>query len=159
MYSHEPQNYNCPFCNIVKGIEDEQTFTNQADIICRDEFVMAFIASHWWPNNKGHVIVVPNDHIENIYLLPDFLSDKIHRVEKNIALALKEKYQCDGISVRQHNEPCGGQDVWHYYVHVFPRYKDDNLYTLDSQRYLSGKEERIPFARKLKEYFDKKQQQ
>lgn len=44
------------------------------------------------------------------------------------ALALKAALSCDGISTRQQNEPAGDQDVWHYHVHVFPRYADDGLY-------------------------------
>ena len=155
MYNHEPQNYKCPFCRIAKGIEDEFVYTKQTDIFYRDELVTAFISSHWWPNNKGHVIIVPNDHIENIYSLSDSLSDKIHTLEKKVAIALKETYQCDGVSSRQHNEPCGGQDVWHYHLSIFPRYKDDNLYILHSEKYLSTKEERMPFATNLKEYFEK----
>lgn len=60
-------------------------------------------------------------------------------------------YKCDGVSSRQHNEPCGNQDVWHYHLHVFPRYKDDNLYL--TNRELSKPEERIEYADRLKDYF------
>ncbi len=155
MYNHEPRNYQCPFCRIAKGIEDEFVHTKQADIFYRDEFITAFIASHWWPNNKGHVIIVPNEHIENVYDLPDDLSDKIHRLEKKVAIALKETYLCDGVSSRQHNEHCGNQDVWHYHLHIFPRYKDDNLYIRHDKKYLSSENERMPFAKKLSKYLGK----
>ena len=119
MYNHEPKGYVCPFCLIVKGIENEHLDTKQNDIVYKDEFVTAFIASGWWGNNKGHVIIIPNKHIENIYDLSSGLSHRIHDVEKKVALALKETYGCDGVSSRQHNEPCGNQDVWHYHLHVF----------------------------------------
>lgn len=75
-------------------------------------------------------------------------------MEKEVALALKETYKCDGVSSRQHNEPCGGQDVWHYHLHVFPRYKDDNFYKTD--RVNSKPQERVEYAQKIKEYFRKK---
>lgn len=155
MHNHEPQNYRCPFCRIVKGVEDEFVYTNQTDIFYRDDFIISFISSHWWPNNKGHIIIVPNNHIENVYDLPDYLSDKIHRFEKKVAIAIKEAYSCDGVSSRQHNEPCGNQDVWHYHLHIFPRYTNDNLYILDGKKCLSAPEERVPFATKLREYFEK----
>jgi len=45
MYNHEPQGYICPFCNIVKGIENEHVYTKQKDIIYKDEYITAFIAS------------------------------------------------------------------------------------------------------------------
>jgi len=71
MYNHEPENYICPFCLIAQGIENEHVLTRQADVISRNEYVTAFIGAGWWRNNKGHVIIIPNKHIENImiYLL------------------------------------------------------------------------------------------
>lgn len=64
-------------------------------------------------------------------------------------------YQCDGVSSRQHNEPCGSQDVWHYYLHVFPRYKNDELYKTDRKN--SKPEERVEYSKRIKDYFDRKQ--
>lgn len=150
MYNHEPENYSCPFCKIAKGIE-EGVITKQADVIFRNEYVTAFIASDWWPKNKGHVIIIPNKHYENIYTLPDDSSSRIHILAKYVSLALKETYQCDGTSTRQHNEPAGGQDVWHYHLHVFPRFEGDNLY--GANRGTTTHEERLPYAEKLREYF------
>ena len=153
MYNHEPEGYTCPFCLIVGGVENEHLHTKQEDIVYKDDDVTAFIASCWWKNNKGHVIIIPNKHIENIYDLPSELSHKIHDVEKEIAFALKEMYQCDGVSSRQHNEPCGNQDVWHYHLHVFPRYKNDELYKTSREN--SKPEDRIGYAKKIRDYFIK----
>lgn len=97
------------------------------------------------------LIIIPNRHIESIYDLSSDISSKIHNLEKEIAIALKKVYQCDGVSSRQHNEPAGNQDVWHYHLHVFPRYKDDNLYM--TERELSIPEKRAQYACKLREYF------
>jgi histidine triad (HIT) family protein len=152
LYNHEPQNYICPFCLVVQGVESENVLTKQSDIIFQDEYITAFIAAGWWKNNKGHVIIIPNEHIENIYDIPSVLSAKIHNLEKEVAIAFKKVYRCDGVSSRQHNEPCGDQDVWHYHLHVFPRYKDDNLY--GTKREFSKAEERIEYADKLKIYFN-----
>ena len=148
MYNHAPDDYICPFCLISQGLESART--TQQDVIYRNNFVTAFIPSHFWENNKGHVIIIPNEHFENIYDLPDELGTQIHRVARRVALALKECYQCEGVSTRQHNEPGGNQDVWHYHLHVFPRYKGDNLY--QTHRRPTTPEERLPYAEKLRPY-------
>ena len=154
MFNHEPKNYKCPFCKIAKGIEDDNVITKQQDIFYQDKFITAFIASDWWPNNKGHAIIIPNKHIENIYSLTENLSNKIHKLEKEIFIAFKKEYKCDGVSSRQHNEPDGGQDVWHYHIHIFPRFKNDNLYKLDDYKHKAKEKERKFFADKLKKYFN-----
>ena len=153
MYNHKPENYNCPFCLVAQEIENEHVLTKQDDVIYRDAFITAFIAAGCWKNNKGHVLIIPNQHYENIYELPANLSNKIHCFEKEVALALKEVYKCDGVSSRQHNEPSGSQDVWHYHLHVFPRYENDNLYKTD--REWLPQDERKGYATKLREYFQK----
>ncbi|MCB2298153.1 HIT family protein [Clostridium tagluense] len=154
MYNHAPKDYICPFCLIVKGIENEHVLTKQDDIVYKDDYITAFIGAGWWNNNKGHVIIIPNNHFENIYELPNEFSAKIHEFEKEIAIAFKKVYKCDGVSSRRHNEHCGNQDVWHYHLHVFPRYKNDNLYL--TGRELSKPEERLEYAEKLKNYFKEK---
>lgn len=154
MYNHAPKNYVCPFCKIAKGIEDEHVITRKADIFYRDRFITAFIASHWWPNNKGKLLIIPNKHFENIYDLPESLSNKIHACAKKAAVALKEIYRCDGVSMLQHNEPAGNQEDWHYHLHVFPRYKNDRLYALYERKYLAPEKERKKFALKMRRYFE-----
>lgn len=152
MYNHAPEGYICPFCQIAKGKENEQISTKQNDIIYKDVDVTAFISSCWWKNNKGHVIIIPNKHIENLYDLPSDISCRIHNLERKIAFALKETYLCDGVSSRQHNEPAGNQDVWHYHLHVFPRYVNDRLYKSDREN--TKPEERLEYAQKLRDYLD-----
>jgi histidine triad (HIT) family protein len=55
-------------------------------------------------------------------------------VGKRIALALRTTYGCNGTSFRQRNEPAGGQEVWHYHLHVFARYLGDDLYGRHQER-------------------------
>jgi len=154
MYNHAPKDYICPFCLIAKGVENENLHTTQSEIVYKDDYITAFIASGWWKNNKGHIIIIPNKHFENIYDLSDQVSAKIHKLEKQISIGMKKVYKCDGVSSRQHNEPCGNQDVWHYHLHVFPRYKDDNLYL--SERGQSDLNERLEYAKLLRDYFIEK---
>jgi len=122
-----PNNYECPFCKIVNGRYDGIA-TVAEDVLIRGEHVTAFVSSHQWPDNKGHVIIITNNHYENLYSLPNEMAIPIQEISKTIAMALKSAFECPGISTRQHNEPAGGQDVWHYHLHVFPRYDSDNLY-------------------------------
>lgn len=126
--SDAPANYACPFCAIVAGVERDNVATRQAEVVLRAPGVTAFVASDQWPNNPGHILVVPNEHFENLYTLPTRLAEPLQDVIRNVALALKEAYRCPGTSTRQHNESAGGQDVWHYHVHVFPRFENDQLY-------------------------------
>ena len=75
---------------------------------------MAFINSRRWPNNPGGVLIVPNQHFENLYDMPEEILVRIYVMAKKMALALKETYKCDGTSIRQYNEPAGNQDAWHF---------------------------------------------
>jgi histidine triad (HIT) family protein len=117
--------------------------------VYHDHRITAFICRDKWPNNPGHVLIIPNRHYENIYTLPVPLAARIQECAQAIALALKRIYHCDGTSTRQHNEPAGGQDVWHYHLHVFPRYYDDNLYFSHIESMTD--DERLHYAKKLRE--------
>jgi histidine triad (HIT) family protein len=148
---HAPPDYVCPFCLIVAGVESEHVWTEQQDVVYRDTHVNAFVAAAWWPNNPGHVIIVPNEHFENIFDLPLVYATALHAAAQKIAVAFKHTYRCDGVSTRQHNEPAGNQDVWHYHLHVFPRYHNDRLYELIRQRRRTTPEERIAYAVRLRQ--------
>ena len=151
MYNHAPDDYICPFCSLIQGTENKQLYSVQSDIIYQDDIVTAFIGSHQWPNNHGNVIIVPNQHFENIYDLPIHFAADIHKVARMVAIAQKAVYVCDGVSTRQHNEPGGNQDVWHYHLHVSPRYKDDQFYTfLLTQREYMPAERRARHAEELR---------
>lgn len=144
MYNHAPADYACPFCRLAQQTEHE-------DVSCtvyHDSTITAFVSSHWWPNNPGHVLIVPNQHYENIYDLPIHLAARIRECAKAVALAMKAAYSCDGVSTRQHNEPAGNQDVWHYHLHAFPRYQGDELYT--SRKQSTTAEERADYAQRLR---------
>ncbi len=146
---HAPAVYDCPFCAVVRG-EDRLPWTVQEDVVLRALRTTAWINARWWANNPGGVIVVPNEHVENMYELHRELAGDVHETARLVALALKASYGCDGVSTRQHNEPAGGQDVWHYHQHVFPRYRRDHLYLHRRRR--TKPEERLPYAAKLRQF-------
>jgi histidine triad (HIT) family protein len=90
---------------------------------------IAFVSPRWWPNNHGNLLVVPVRHYENLYELPAEAGHAVHDLVQEVAIAMRLTYGREGVSTRQHNERAGGQDVWRYHVHVFPRYADDELYS------------------------------
>lgn len=55
-YSHAQEGYECPFCQVAAGVDRPGRGTKQRDIVYRNDYVTAFIATKWWPNNKGHAI-------------------------------------------------------------------------------------------------------
>jgi histidine triad (HIT) family protein len=150
MYNHAPADYRCPLCLLAQGTPD--SWNTLDDIVLKDEQVLAFVSPTSWPNNPGHVLVIPIQHFENIYDLPVEMGGVLHAAIRTVALAFKAAYACDGVSTRQHNEPAGNQDVWHYHVHVFPRYAGDSLYLSQNQRRLTTAEVRRPYAAKLRAY-------
>jgi histidine triad (HIT) family protein len=151
VYNHQPTGYRCPFCRVAAGEDLRDDFTKQADIIFRDSTLTAFVSSAWWPANPGNVLVVPNEHHENVYDIPDAVLAAIQVMGKRVALAMKAAYGCDGTSFRQHNEPGGDQEVWHYHLHVFPRYVGDQLYVRSIERRATSPAERAPYAEKLRQ--------
>lgn len=153
VYSHQPEEYRCPFCRVAAGEELAGDHTRQADVVYRDDLVTAFISTAWWPANPGNVLVVPNDHYENVYTLPDDLLAAVQIIGKRVALAVRTAYGAEGTSFRQHNEPGGDQEVWHYHLHVFPRYRGDRLYARTYERRNTSAIERLPYAEKLRAYF------
>jgi histidine triad (HIT) family protein len=123
MQSHQPQGYRCPFCNIAAGGEDRGT------LVWEDELCLGAVALHQKPGNLGSLLLFPKEHCENVFDLPEHLGAHLFTVTKKLALKLKKALECHGITVRQNNEPAGGQDVWHYHIHIIPRFENDHFQT------------------------------
>ncbi len=93
------------------------------DFVYEDEMVMAFMDMD--PINEGHVLLVPKDHYLDVDEMPDEVLSHLMVVSKKIVSALKDIYKPNGYSIMQN----GGEfnDIGHYHLHVFPRYKDDGF--------------------------------
>lgn len=152
MFNHAPKNYICPICVGVEGIEDENTLIRQQDIVYKDNLVMVFIGSYFVGRNDGHLIVVPNSHFENFYDLPDNVGAHLFKIAKKMAIVMRKTYNCDGVTTQQNNEPNGGQHAFHYHLHLFPRYENDQIYSYMSagKKRETTPEERLLFAEKIK---------
>lgn len=150
MHNHAPTDYFCPVCLGIKGEVSDKTLLLPQDIIYKDDICTTFINSFWFKNNPGHVIVVPNEHYENIYDLPDDLGAHIFSVAHEIAIKMREIYGCDGITLLQNNEPVGGQHAFHYHLHIFPRYEGDDLHKHMDNKQLADPVQRLIYANKLR---------
>lgn len=150
--SHASADWQCIFCDIARGGESE--LTARSAVIYEGPSMTAFVASHWWPANPGHVLVVPAMHFENIYDFPPALGADLVGVTQRVALAMKAAYGCDGVSTRQHNEPAGDQDVWHFHQHVFPRWTGDRLYERHRERTPASRVEVDRCAALLREHLE-----
>ena len=154
MYNHAPEDYNCPICLVVQGVENEHTMAKQADIVYHDEYALVYVNSKFVGNNPGHVIIVPTAHFENLYELPLEYAHRIMDVAQEIALALKIVRKCDGVWIEQNNEPASGQHAFHYHMHVIPRFENDELKKelANGNVRVADPTERVPYAEDLRAY-------
>jgi len=150
MYNHAPNDYICPLCLTSKGIENEHNMAKQADVFYRDDLVFAMVNSKFVKSGPGHVIVVPNDHYENIYDIPNPVAHRIFDLAKAVAIALKTLRKCDGIKTVQNNEPASGQHAFHFHFHVFPVFESNMGSSQES--WVATPEERLPYAQALRDY-------
>ena len=108
---------NCIFCKLANG--DIPTAT-----VYEDEYLRAIMDAA--PANKGHIIILPKSHASNIYELEDEYVSRAFVLAKKLAVALKKLTGCDGVNILQNNGGAAGQTVFHFHVHVIPRFKDDD---------------------------------
>lgn len=111
-------NDNCIFCKIANGIIPSAT-------VYEDDDFRAILDIA--PAHKGHVIILPKEHADNLFALPEDIAAKVFPVAKKVAAAVKKTTGCDGINILQNNEPAAGQTVFHLHIHIIPRYADDGI--------------------------------
>lgn len=108
----------CIFCKLANG----EIETNS---IYEDELVkVIFDAS---PASKGHVLILPKNHFDNIYELDDETAAHIFKVATKVAKAYNQVLDFDGLNIVQNNGEAAGQTVFHFHMHIIPRYKNDSV--------------------------------
>ena len=106
----------CIFCKILKGEIPSRK-------IYEDETIEIIMNIN--PNTNGHLLVIPKEHMENLFdTSNEVITHCLDVVRENIYPMLKEKLNCEGLTLAQNNEL--GQEIKHYHIHLIPRYKDDN---------------------------------
>jgi histidine triad (HIT) family protein len=108
----------CIFCKIVAGELPSET-------VQEDQHTVAFMDINPW--TRGHALVIPRNHSPNIYEVGD--EDLRHTAiaAKQLAVRVKERLRCDGVNLLNASEPAAWQSVFHFHMHVIPRYDDDPL--------------------------------
>jgi len=109
---------NCIFCKIIAGEIPSSTVYEDNDF----KAIMDI-----FPAAKGHVIILPKQHYANLYELDEDIAAKALLVAKKIAIAVKGELSCDGINILQNNGESAGQTVFHFHMHVIPRYISDRV--------------------------------
>ena len=79
------------------------------------------------PASKGHSLILPKKHAANIYELPDETAGKAMILAKKMAGKLTDALNCDGFNIVQNNGEIAGQTVFHFHMHLIPRYKGDEV--------------------------------
>ncbi len=109
---------NCIFCKLANG--DIPTATLYED----DDFRVILDAG---PAAKGHALIIPKEHYANLYELDDELAAKVLVLAKKMITKLTDILGCDGYNIVQNNGEAAGQTVFHFHLHMIPRYKDDGV--------------------------------
>ena len=108
---------NCIFCKIANGEIPSSTLYED------DMFRVILDLS---PATKGHALIIPKGHMANILELDEATTEKIFVLTARIAKAMKEALNCDGLNIVQNNGEIAGQTVFHFHMHIIPRYEGDH---------------------------------
>ena len=111
-------NFECIFCQIVRGL-------SPARVLLENEHCLAFLDIA--PAGKGHSLVIPKNHFVDILDTPSEDLDEVMRMTKEVSRLLDMKLKPDGLSLFQMNRTAGGQTVFHFHMHIVPRWSDDSL--------------------------------
>lgn len=106
----------CIFCRIANGeIPSKAVYEDDSFRVILDV----------GPATKGHALILPKNHYADLYELPDEEAEKVIVLAKKMAAQLKEKLNCDGMNLVQNNGEAAGQTVFHFHLHLIPRYRED----------------------------------
>lgn len=109
---------NCIFCKLANG--DIPTATLYED----DDFRVILDAG---PASKGHALILPKEHYKNLYELDDEIAAKALVLAKKMITKLTDVLGCDGYNIVQNNGEVAGQTVFHFHIHLIPRYEGDEV--------------------------------
>lgn len=106
----------CIFCSIANGEIPSAT-------LYEDENFRVIL--DLGPATKGHALILPKQHYANLYEIPEELAAKAMLLAKKMATAMSRALSCDGLNLVQNNGEAAGQTVFHFHMHLIPRYQGD----------------------------------
>lgn len=116
---------NCVFCKIIAGEIPSQT-------IYEDEQFKVILDVG--PATRGHALIIPKNHYANLYELPEEIAADAMKLAKKSMIRMTEKLHSDGFNIIQNNGEIAGQTVFHFHMHLIPRYKEDG----EILKYIAG---------------------
>lgn len=109
---------NCIFCKIANGEIPSST-------LYEDEMVRVILDIS--PASKGHALILPKEHYANLYEISDEMASHVIKTAKKMAKKMQEELGSEGLNVLQNNGELAGQTVFHYHMHLIPRYQGDKV--------------------------------
>ena len=107
---------NCIFCKIANGGIPSATLYEDEDFR---------VILDLGPATRGHALILPKEHYANVIALPEEVTAKAFILAKKMAAKMMEVLHCDGVNVVQNNGEAAGQTVFHFHIHLIPRYEGD----------------------------------
>lgn len=108
----------CIFCKISNNeIPSATIFENNEFKVMLDRF----------PAVSGHILIIPKNHVENIFELEPDQAARLFQLATHIAKVMKKELDFDGLNILQNNGKCAGQTVFHFHLHLIPRYEKDQV--------------------------------
>ena len=107
---------NCIFCKIANGGIPSATLYEDEDFR---------VILDLGPATRGHALILSKEHYANVIALPEEVTAKAFILAKKMAAKMMEVLHCDGVNVVQNNGEAAGQTVFHFHMHLIPRYKND----------------------------------
>jgi histidine triad (HIT) family protein len=108
----------CIFCKVLTG-------EIPAEIVDEDEHTFSLMDINPW--TRGHALSIPRNHTRNIWEIGE--DDLRHTMlaAQRLAVRMKERLGCEGVNLLNSCEPAAWQTIFHFHVHVIPRWADDPL--------------------------------
>lgn len=107
---------NCIFCKIANGEIPSAT-------IFEDENFRVILDRG--PASKGHALILPKEHYADIFELKEEMAENVLKVAKKVGKKMMRELNCDGLNLVQNNGEAAGQTVFHFHMHLIPRYKEE----------------------------------
>lgn len=111
MPMHEPEGYQCPFCRIMAD-------DVESEIVVTSEHAACLESLEGHEGSGPSFLIISRAHYENLYEIPEPVLADCMSLAKQVAVRMKQRFDIDGVTLWQHNEPAGNQDVWHFHIHV-----------------------------------------
>ena len=108
----------CIFCKIANGEIPSTTIYED------DDFKIFFDIA---PASKGHCLIVPKNHYDDVFDIEENTAGKLFALAAKTARSLKKELDLEGMNIVQNNGTIAGQTVFHFHMHLIPRYVGDTV--------------------------------